>query len=126
MPWELEATRVQQATYTISTNADGLTGNSTFDATAPGMDILKIELPALTSAALSFQFSGDNSTFRDVYDQTNTEFTIPASTGNRFITLDNLSRLLGGTYFKIRSGTTGSGVQQASARTLTIYYRMLF
>lgn len=82
-----------------------------------GRVIVGIIMPGTwTAANLTLQGSMDNSTFYDVYDIDGTELTITAA-ASRYIVLDpvNYPSLK---YLKLRSGTTGTPVNQGGARTI--------
>jgi len=90
-----------------------------------GGEIVGFVVPTWDSAALSFQASNDNGTYRDVYDKDGTtETKTGASTGNRFIAApDGIQR--GYPWIKIRSGLTAAAVNQTNATTITIVMRSL-
>lgn len=75
---------------------------------------VRLELPTIDSAALTFQVSEDGTTYRNYYDEYGTEITIPASTGARIIRL-NPSEWWNLRFMKIRSGTAASAVNQTTA-----------
>lgn len=80
-----------------------------------------IVMPAAwTAASLTLQISidDDGAIFNNVYDDGGTEYTVTAA-ASRYIYLDPLV-LVGVRKLKIRSGTSGTPVNQAAARTLTI------
>ncbi len=72
-----------------------------------------------TAADLTFQASMDNGlTFKDIYDAQGTEYKVTAA-GGRYIILDPV--LFGNiNCFKVRSGTSGTPVTQAAARSITV------
>lgn len=72
-----------------------------------------------TTANLTFQVSSDGSNFYDLYDDAGTEVTFTAA-ASRVIQNTNPGRWLGFRYLKIRSGTSGTAVNQGGARTLTV------
>jgi len=74
-----------------------------------------------TAANLTFSASPDNVTFADVYDDGGTELKATVIAG-AYVALRNdfQCALSGLRYLKIRSGTTGTPVNQAAARTLTL------
>lgn len=79
--------------------------------------IFALQMPASwTTAGLTFQGSYDGVTYADVYDESGTEVTVAAA-ASRFIILDP-AKFLGLQKLKIRSGTTGSPVNQAAAREI--------
>ena len=75
-----------------------------------------------TAAALTFQASIDGDNFFDLYDQAGTETNIPTA-ASRFV--GGLDALNFGSfnYLKVRSGTTGTPVNQAASRELTLVLR---
>lgn len=68
---------------------------------------------AWTTAAMTFQVSADGVTYNDLYDDTATETNLTVS-ASKFIVLSNPQRFLGIRYLKVRSGTTGSAVNQSA------------
>lgn len=71
-----------------------------------------------TAANLTLQAAGENdeSTFNNVYDKDGTEVTITAA-ASRYITLEP-AKFAGIKQLKIRSGTSGSAVNQGGARSI--------
>lgn len=76
-----------------------------------------------TAANLTFQISVDGVTYYDLYDKTGLELSIIAG-ASRFIQLD-LGIFAGFNFVKLRSGTTGTPVNQGSDRALSIICRTL-
>lgn len=104
-------------TATIAINAS-LSGEVDLE----GFTLVSIIMPAAwTAANLTFQASDvTGGTFQDVYDDQGVEVTVQAA-ASRSIGIDLLAGALAGFRFiKIRSGTTGTPVNQAAARTLTL------
>lgn len=90
-----------------------------------GMVILGIQMPAAwTAAAMTFQGSADGTTFGDVYDDGGTEVSIAATTAAvaaRFlVNASVLEKLAAVRFLKIRSGTTGSPVNQVAAAAIIV------
>lgn len=89
-----------------------------------GWTLVGIGMPATwTTAGLTLQASTNNSTWKDVYDATGTEVTIQAD-ASQFILL-NPQNYFGLRYLKIRSGTSGTPVNQGAARTITLILRAI-
>lgn len=89
-----------------------------------GANLTAILMPGTwTAAGLSFQ-GGDGTTYGDLYDASGAEVFIPSSAAiaNACIILPT-GGLLGLQAIKIRSGTTGTAVNQGGARTLTLLLR---
>ena len=84
-----------------------------------GRRFVKIQVPTITSATLSFQIQlVPGGSFVDLYNDDGTEVTTgSASTGARTFIIPQLASAYA---FKVRSGTAGSPVNQDAARTLTI------
>lgn len=77
-----------------------------------------IQMPAAwTAASLTFQGSIDGTTFYDVYDIAGNELVVTAAASRIIVDIPELSTLR---YLKVRSGTTGTPVNQGAERTLTI------
>lgn len=96
------------------------TGASLSDALEiDGSAVVGVVMPATwTAANLTLQASADDSTFNNVYDELGTEKTIVAST-SRYIPL-NPADFLGMNSIKVRSGTSGTAVNQAAARSVVV------
>jgi hypothetical protein len=76
-----------------------------------------VQMPsAWTTANLTFQFSIDGATYTDAYDEVGTEITVVAA-ASRFIRIPELGAVR---YVKIRSGTTGTPVNQGGNRTINL------
>jgi hypothetical protein len=81
--------------------------------------LARIGMPASwTTANLTFQSSTDNVTYRDLYDAYGNEYTVQAAAGRSI--LINLADFLSIRYLKIRSGTSGTSVNQSADRVLTL------
>jgi hypothetical protein len=81
--------------------------------------LVGIELPTMTSAALSFQASSDGVTWRELFNSDGTTATsVAASTGDRFVQAP--AALAGVPWVKVRSGTSGSPVNQGADRTINV------
>ncbi len=74
-----------------------------------------------TAAPLTFQISTDGVTYRNVVDGFGTELTAEAA-ASVHIPIPGTA-LAGGTYLRIRSGTSGVPVNQGGARTLILAAR---
>lgn len=82
-------------------------------------EVVAIVLPALTSAAISFQGSVDGTNFYDLYTSGGTEVTLgAANTGSRIQDVPEVVRTM--PYLKVRSGPTAAAVNQGAARTITL------
>lgn len=71
-----------------------------------------------TPANLTFQVSIDGTNYFDLYDAFGTEYTVQAAASRVILLL--LQDFWGFRYLKIRSGISGSAVNQGGARTLTL------
>lgn len=82
---------------------------------------------AWTAASLTFQISIDGGvTWNDLYDDSGTEVTLaPTSPAGKYMAISP-DPFAGAVFLKIRSGTTGSPVNQGADRTLTLLTRKLF
>ena len=81
--------------------------------------LLGLVLPGTwTTADLTLQASADGTTFGNVYDAAGTEVTIKAA-ASRYVTLDPAS-FAGMKAIKLRSGTSGSPVNQDGERSITV------
>jgi hypothetical protein len=83
-----------------------------------GRKLVAIDMPAAwTAASLTFQASPDGVTYDDLYDGgTERALTVAAS---RYLA-QNIGDWVGVRWLKIRSGTSGTPVNQGGARTLTL------
>ncbi len=79
--------------------------------------IVGIQMPAAWDAAdLTFQASADGVTYNDVYDFQGNEVDVKTA-ASRYVTLDEPKI---GPWIKIRSGTTGSHVNQTLDSILSV------
>lgn len=69
-----------------------------------------------TAAGCTLQVSIDGATYSNAYDETGTEITFQAAT-SRWVRLPELGSLR---FYKIRSGTSGTPVNQAGDRVLNL------
>jgi len=91
---------------------------------ADGSAVVGVVMPAAwTAANLTIQASADDTTYNNVYDELGTEKTIVAST-DRYIPL-NPADFLGANSIKVRSGTAGTPVNQAAARSVIVVLYVL-
>lgn len=81
--------------------------------------LVGIQIPSgWTTANITFLGSTDGgATFNDLYDDAGTERSVGA-TASRTITLDP-TKFMGCTHLKIRSGTSGTPVNQGASRTIS-------
>lgn len=83
------------------------------------MNITGFQIPAAwTSAKLTFQASYDGVTFGDLQDSSGNEIQVTVAAG-KFVGV-NLSEASGLRYLKVRSGTSGTPVNQGADRTISI------
>jgi hypothetical protein len=88
--------------------------------------IAAIELPTIDSAALSFQVSFDGVNYRELFNSDGTTATpVSASTGNRIIQAPAALQDAGAVHVKVRSGTSGSAVNQTADRIINLLLRVL-
>ena len=89
-----------------------------------GLIVCGIYMPsAWTTADLTFQVAdtdndGASGTYADVYLDTGIEYEVQAA-ASRYISIDPV-RFAGAAWLKIRSGTTGTPVNQGADRTLKV------
>lgn len=102
----------------IRRTATILSGASLSDSIeVDGSAIVGVVMPAAwTAANLTFQASHDDTTFNNVYDEFGTEKTVSAST-SRYIPL-NPADFAGADSIKVRSGTSGTAVNQGADRSI--------
>ena len=82
--------------------------------------LFAIIMPAAwTTANLTFQVSADGTTYNNLYDDTGTEVTVTAA-ASQYIVISSPAKMLGARWFKVRSGTNTSAVNQAADRVVTI------
>lgn len=104
---------VETATVTIA-NGASLSGAVDLG----GRKLVAIDMPAAwTAASLTFQASVDGVTYDDIYDgATERSLTVAAS---RYL-MQNIGDWVGMRWFRIRSGTAGTPVNQGAARIITL------
>jgi hypothetical protein len=84
-----------------------------------GFEPLAIQMPAAwTAAGLSFEVSDDGVNFADLYN-TSGEYTLTVAV-DRAVALSNPNELSGFQFIKVRSGTTGTPVNQGADRIVKI------
>lgn len=82
--------------------------------------LFAIVMPAAwTAANLTFQASPDGVTYSNVFDSTGTEVTFTAAASQYIINAVPVE-WIGVRYVKVRSGTSGTPVNQGADRALTI------
>lgn len=105
---------------TGATIANGTSLSATVDI--GGTTLAGIVMPAAWDAAnLTFQASHDGTSFNNLYDALGGEKTVTAA-ASRFIALDPAD-FAGVRYLKLRSGTSGTPVNQTVNRTVTLLSR---
>lgn len=101
-------------------NGASLSGEINLGGAMPGAIIMPA---AWTAANLTLQVSPDGGvTYYDLYDDAGNEITITAA-ASRMILFDTIAQLIAigeGSRLKIRSGTSGTPVNQGAARTLYV------
>lgn len=112
---------IYQHTVTIDTGATGLSSAIDLSFLTP------VAIQGSTdwdTADLTFQCSYDNVTFCNMYDDSGNEYTVsvPTTDGGDWLSLDPAD-FVGINYIKLRSGTSGTPVQQTNASTLFVYTR---
>lgn len=107
------------STFKQQTIANGAAITATGFDVGVGAFVTGILMPASwTAASLSFQVSIDSANFYDLYDTAGSEVVVAAA-ASRVITVP-ATLLLGFRYIKVRSGTTGTPVNQGADRTITL------
>lgn len=105
-----------------ATIAAGASVSNAIDLT--GLVILSIQMPAAwTAAAITFQASYDGASFGDVYDDGGTEVTIASANvvaSRVIVNAGILEKLAGCRFIKLRSGTTGTPVNQGVAAVIRV------
>lgn len=120
----LLAVPAQAAYQAAVTIANGAALSSAADLTAyiqsGGKHVVGLIMPAAwTTANITMQASEDGTNFSDIHLQNGTEYTLTNSAAAQYIIL-TASDLAGANYLKVRSGTSGSPVNQGAARTLNL------
>lgn len=105
----------------IASGATGLSAAVNLKGRTP----VAIQMPAdWVDADLTFQASLDGgTTYYNLYDEDGTEVTVKAD-DDRVIALSTLANFWHGGWIKIRSGTSGTPVDQTSSRTLILATRL--
>jgi hypothetical protein len=102
-----------------ATIANGTSLSAAVDLT--GLTLVGIQMPsAWTAADLTFEASTDDGTYDDVYDGA-LEYSVSAA-ASRFIRIAP-SDLVSAQYLKVRSGTSGTPVNQLAERAITLIAR---
>ena len=88
----------------------------------PACYLSAIIMPAAwTAANLTFQGSHEGSTYNDIYDEYGSELVVNAAAATHIVLQPAIWS--GTRFLKIRSGTTGTPVNQAAARTIQLIVR---
>ena len=83
-----------------------------------GRKLVAIIMPTTwTAASLTFQGSVDNTNFFNVYDGATERTLIVAAS---YYSMLNIGDWVGARYIKLRSGTSGTPVNQGGARVITL------
>lgn len=88
-----------------------------------GLTLVGVLIPSSwTTADLTFQVSVDGSTYVDVYNDSGVEYLVQVGAASTYIVLNKsgYADFAGMRYLKVRSGTSGTPVNQGGARTLTL------
>jgi hypothetical protein len=112
--------KIEYRDIIIGTGADGLSGYTRLE----GYTLVGMIMPsAWTAANITFESCATyDGTYLDVYDQDGTEVTVTVGSASDYIILEP-AKFAGLGWTKLRSGTTGTPVQQAAARTVTLVLR---
>lgn len=112
-----------KVTLAASGKSASLSDKVDLQTIGPTSGIIAIQMPtAWTAAAITFQGSPSlQDPFQDIYDQGGTEISITVD-ASRYVVLDQdtRSKLMGLRFIKLRSGTTGTPVNQAAERTIEL------
>lgn len=82
-----------------------------------GCTLARMELPTITSAAITFAVSEDGGTYKELYDFYGSAVAYPASTGGVIVALSP-GDWFGLKFLKVRSGTSASAVTQAGGAVI--------
>ncbi len=98
-------------------------GESLSGATYIGHQMwVALQMPAAwDTAVITFQASSDGVTYGDVFDFEGNEVTLTTA-ASRYVTIDEAKI---GPWIKLRSGTTGSAVNQTLASVITLVMQAL-
>jgi hypothetical protein len=98
-----------------------LSGASLSDAlNIASRNFFAVIMPAAwTTANLTFQGSYDGTTYYNLYDEAGNEVTFTAA-ASRYILISTPAKFLGLKKLKVRSGTSGSAVNQGADRAIQI------
>lgn len=108
-------------------NDQGIVRIASGESLSTALDIdgalaIAIHMPAAwTTASLTFQASFDGTTYNNVYDDAGNEVTVTAAASRAITILSNY--LTPFRFIKIRSGTSGSAVNQAAARAIIVEHK---
>lgn len=114
---ERQVSALQPISTAVATIANGESLSAAVDL--GGWRVAGIVMPASwTAANLTLQTSPDGETYNNRYDRSGTEYTITAAASRSIqIPLDDL---LSVRFIKVRSGTSGSPVNQGAERSITL------
>lgn len=105
--------------YLVATIANGASLSGALDLGSE--KLFAVQMPASwTAAGLSFSVSTELAgTYTDLYDESGTEVTWTVS-ASRYVIVSNPSQWMGVRFIKIRSGTTGTPVNQGADRLIRV------
>jgi cobalamin biosynthesis protein CbiG len=90
-----------------------------------GLVPVRIDMPAAwTTAVITVQVSTDNSSFRNLFTATGTEYSVTTA-ASRAVLIAPVDGVAWQRYVKIRSGTAGAAVTQTAERKVTLVCRKI-
>lgn len=112
--------KILAASDTIDTTTVAIANGASLSSAVDlgGRKLVAIIMPSTwTAASLTFQGSVDNSNYFNVYDGATERALIVAAS---YYSAVNIGDWIGFRYLKVRSGTSGTPVNQAGDRVLTL------
>jgi hypothetical protein len=118
----LSAFAASPVEYSTTTIANGASLSSAVNIGSK--TVLGVVMPAAwTTANLTFQVSYDGTNYANLYDKDGTEYTVTAA-ASRHIYVEP-AQWVGVKYIKVRSGTSGTPVNQGADRSVVLVVRRL-
>ena len=110
------------STFTIASGASLSDAVDTGNTNSLSSIVAIIMPSAWTAADLTFQASATvDGTYNDVYDDDDNEVTVQAGASRHIVLDDEMrSHMAGLRFIKIRSGTSGTPVNQGAGRSITL------
>lgn len=115
----------ERFSVTTVTIADSASLSGAADLSSQSGTLVAIQTPSgWTSAVMTFQASFDGTTYGNLYNSAGAEVTTGSIAASTYVALDPAD-FAGVRYLKVRSGTSGTAVNQSSGDILQLVLRQV-